>query len=300
MTDTTSQGVSRANRRVGWLFSTPALIAGLIVTVYPLVYLLASSVSRSTLGKPFQDFVGGENFTTAMADGAFTGGLIRTTVFAIVTALVQVALGLGIALLMRQLTRGQNVIRTLILLPLLTPPVMAAVVWKLVLAPNGGLLNSILLQLGIVQEPISLLGSPFWAIVMVAIADSWQWTPFVALIIYAGLLALPESVYEAAQIDGAGPWRGFCHITFPMIMPALMSVLLIKLIISFKIFDLVYVLTSGGPADSSMLSGFLIFRTALREFNVGYAAAQTLLFVIVVTIVTIPVTIIRKRTRWEQ
>ncbi|WP_336644832.1 carbohydrate ABC transporter permease [Microbacterium sp. USHLN186] len=235
-----------------------------------------------------------------MADGAFTGGLIRTTVFAIVTALVQVALGLGIALLMRQLTRGQNVIRTLILLPLLTPPVMAAVVWKLVLAPNGGLLNSILLQLGIVQEPISLLGSPFWAIVMVAIADSWQWTPFVALIIYAGLLALPESVYEAAQIDGAGPWRGFCHITFPMIMPALMSVLLIKLIISFKIFDLVYVLTSGGPADSSMLSGFLIFRTALREFNVGYAAAQTLLFVIVVTIVTIPVTIIRKRTRWEQ
>ncbi|MEJ1089513.1 sugar ABC transporter permease [Microbacterium sp. Mu-80] len=291
--------VGRANRRLGWLFSSPALIAGLIVTVYPLVYLVASSLSRSTLGKPFQEFVGGDNFSAAMADGTFTGGLMRTTVFAIATALFQLVLGLGIALLMRQLTRGQNVIRTIILLPLLTPPVMAAVVWKLVLAPNGGILNAILLQTGITSEPISLLGSPVWAIVMVALADSWQWTPFVALIIYAGLLALPGTVYEAVQIDGAGPWQTFRHITLPMIMPTLTAVLLIKLIISFKIFDLVYVLTSGGPADASMLSGFLIFRTGLREFNVGYAAAQTLLFVIVVTIVTIPVTILRKRTRWE-
>lgn len=291
--------VGKASRRLGWLFSTPALIAGLIVTVYPLIYLLASSMSRSTLGKPFQDFVGGDNFAAAMADGTFTGGLVRTTIFAVSTALFQLGLGLVIALLMRQLTRGQNVIRTIILLPLLTPPVMAAVVWKLVLAPNGGILNAILLESGVITEPLSLLGSPTWAIVMVALADSWQWTPFVALIIYAGLLALPGTVYEAVQIDGAGPWQTFRHITLPMVMPTLTAVLLIKLIISFKIFDLVYVLTSGGPADASMLSGFLIFRTGLREFNVGYAAAQTLLFVIVVTIVTIPVTILRKRTRWE-
>ncbi len=291
--------VGKANRRVGWLFSTPALIAGLIVTIYPLFYLLASSVSESTLGKPFQEFVGGANFAQAMGDDTFVGALIRTTVFAIVTAVVQVALGFVIALLMRQLTRGQNVIRTLILLPLLTPPVMAAVVWKLVLAPNGGLLNAILLQTGITSEPISLLGSPVWAIVMIGLADTWQWTPFVALVIYAGLLALPGSVYEAAQIDGAGPLAMFRHVTFPLALPTLVSVLLIKLIISFKIFDLVYVLTSGGPADASMLSGYLIFRTGMREFDVGYAAAQTLIFVIVVTIVTIPVTILRKRTRWE-
>lgn len=295
----TASRVSRSNRRVGWAFSTPALIAGLIVTVYPLVYLLASSVSESTLGRPFQSFVGGENFAEAFGDATFTGALVRTTVFAIVTSLFQVGLGLTIALLMRQLTRGEHVIRTLILLPLLTPPVMAAVVWKLILAPNGGLLNSVLMQLGWISEPLSLLGSPVWAIWMVGLADSWQWTPFVALIIYAGLLALPQSVYEAAQVEGANAWQTFRYLTFPMILPTLTAVLLIKLIISFKIFDLVYVLTQGGPADSSMLSGFLIFRTAMREFNVGYAAAQTVIFVIVVTLVTIPVTLLRNRTRWS-
>jgi len=289
----------RPGRKIGWAFSTPALIAGLIVTIYPLVYLVASSVSRSTLGRPFQEFVGGDNFAQAFGDSTVTDALVRTTVFAITTAVFQVALGLVIALLMRQLTRGQHVIRTLILLPLLTPPVMAAVVWKLILAPNGGLLNAVLMQLGIVNEPVSLLGSPVWAIVMVGLADSWQWTPFVALIVYAGLLALPQSVYEAAQVEGANPWQTFRYITFPMILPTLTAVLLIKLIISFKIFDLIYVLTAGGPADASMLSGFLIFRTAMREFDVGYAAAQTLIFVIVVTIVTIPVTLLRNRTRWS-
>ncbi len=291
--------VRRPGRRIGWAFSTPALIAGLIVTVYPLGYLLASSVSQSTLGRPFQEFVAADNFARAFEDETFTQALVRTTVFAIVTAVFQVGLGLVIALLMRQLTLGQNVIRTLILLPLLTPPVMAAVVWKLILAPNGGLLNAVLMQLGLIDEPLSLLGSPVWSIFMVGLADSWQWTPFVALIIYAGLLALPQSVYEAAQVEGASPAQTFRYITFPMLLPTLTAVLLIKLIISFKIFDLIYVLTAGGPADASMLSGFLIFRTAMREFDVGYAAAQTLIFVIVVTIVTIPVTLLRNRTRWS-
>lgn len=291
--------VRRPGRRIGWAFSTPALIAGLIVTVYPLGYLLASSLSQSTLGRPFQEFVAADNFARAFGDETFTQALVRTTVFAILTAAFQVGLGLVIALLMRQLTLGQNLIRTLILLPLLTPPVMAAVVWKLILAPNGGLLNSVLMQLGLINEPLSLLGSPVWSIFMVALADSWQWTPFVALIIYAGLLALPQSVYEAAQVEGASPAQTFRYITFPMLLPTLTAVLLIKLIISFKIFDLIYVLTAGGPADASMLSGFLIFRTAMREFDVGYAAAQTLIFVIVVTIVTIPVTLLRNRTRWS-
>lgn len=291
--------VGGSGRRVGWAFSTPALIAGLIVTIYPLGYLLASSVSQSSLGKPFQEFVAADNFAQAFADETFTQALVRTTLFAVIGALFQVGIGLVIALMMRQLTRGQNVIRTLILLPLLTPPVMAAVVWKLILAPNGGLLNSVLMQLGVINEPLSLLGSPVWAIVMVGLADAWQWTPFVALIIYAGLLALPQSVYEAAQVEGASSSQTFRYITFPMLMPTLTAVLLIKLIISFKIFDLIYVLTAGGPADASMLSGFLIFRTAMREFDVGYASAQTLIFVIVVTLVTIPVTLLRNRTRWS-
>lgn len=295
----TASGVSGPRRLLGWAYSTPAVIAGLIVTVYPLLYLIASSLTESTLGKPFQEFVGVENFQKAFTDDGFLTALLRSGVFAVVTALLQVAIGFGIAVLLWRLTRMQNVLRTLILLPLLTPPVMAAVVWKLVLAPGGGLLNAVLMQLGIIDQPVSLLGSTFWAIIVIGLADTWQWVPFIALIVYAGLLALPSSVFEAAAVDGAGSWRTMRHLTIPMIMPTLASVLLIKLIISFKIFDLVYVLTSGGPANSSMLSGYLIFRTAMREFNVGYAAAQTIVFVIVVTLVTLPVTYLRKRARWS-
>lgn len=291
--------MSGPRRLLGWAYSTPAVIAGLIVTVYPLLYLIASSLTESTLGKPFQEFVGVENFQKAFTDDGFLTALLRSGVFAVVTALLQVAIGFGIAVLLWRLTRMQNVLRTLILLPLLTPPVMAAVVWKLVLAPGGGLLNAVLMQLGIIDQPVSLLGSTFWAIIVIGLADTWQWVPFIALIVYAGLLALPSSVFEAAAVDGAGSWRTMRHLTIPMIMPTLASVLLIKLIISFKIFDLVYVLTSGGPANSSMLSGYLIFRTAMREFNVGYAAAQTIVFVIVVTLVTLPVTYLRKRARWS-
>ncbi len=289
---------SKRKRRLGWLLSTPALIAGLVVTVYPLFYLLAASFSKSTLGRPFQAWIGGENFSQALGDQAFTESVARTVAVAVLGALLQVALGLGIALMLKQLTLGRSVIRTLILLPMLTPPVMAAVVWKLFLDPNGGLLNSVLSNLGLISEPLSLLGSPTWSVYMVALADTWQWTPFVALIVFAALMALPDEVYEAAQVEGASGWQTFRYVTLPMVLPALTSVFMIKLIMSFKIFDLIYVLTAGGPGNSSLLSGYLIFRTALREFNVGYASAQTILFVLVVTIVTIPVTMISKRVKW--
>ena len=289
---------NRSRRRLGWLLSTPALFAGLVVTVYPLFYLVAASLSKSTLGLPFQAWVGGENFSQALGDQTFTESVGRTVLVAVCGALLQVVLGLGVALLLKRLTVWQSVMRTLILLPMLTPPVMAAIVWKLFLDPNGGLLNTVLSGLGLISEPLSLLGSPTWSVFMIALADTWQWTPFVALIVFAGLMALPDEVYEAAQMEGANAWQTFRYVTLPMVLPALCSVFMIKLIMSFKIFDLVYVLTAGGPGNSSLMTGYLIFRTALREFNVGYASAQTILFVFVVTLVTIPVTMLSKRVKW--
>lgn len=269
-----------------------------MVSIYPLVYLLMSSVSRSSLGVPFQEWVGGENFSAALSDPAFTGSIWRSLAVSVVGSAFQVGLGLVIALLLRQIVRGNAVVRTLILLPMLTPPVMAAVMWKLLLDPNGGLLNAALSRLGLIDEPLSLLGSPVWSTVMIVLADTWQWTPLAALLIFAGLLALPDEVYEAAQMEGASSRQIFWHITFPLIQPVMLSVFMIKLIMSFKLFDLVYILTAGGPGNSSMLSGYLIFRTALREFNVGLASAQTLLFVLVVTVVTLPIAMLSKRVKW--
>lgn len=289
---------SRGQSRVGWGLASPAIAAGLVVSVYPLVYLVTASLTESTLGKPFQEWVGLSNFAKVIADDTFTNSVVRSVLVAVIGALLQTSLGLAIALALRALIRGVGAITTLILLPLLTPPVMAAVIWKLVLDPSGGVFNGLLLGLGIVDEPISLLGSSTWAIVMIALADAWQWTPFVALLIYAALLTLPDEVYEAAKIDGAGPWRSFVHITLPLVMPALVGIFMIKLILSFKLFDAIYILTAGGPGDTTTLSSYLIFRTGLREFNVAEAAAMTLLFVLVVTIVTLPVMWASKKAKY--
>ncbi|MDQ1247887.1 MAG: transrane type protein [Actinomycetota bacterium] len=289
---------SRGQSRVGWGLASPAIAAGLVVSIYPLVYLVATSVTKSTLGKPFQEWVGLGNFMKVVADETFTDSLVRSVLVAVLGALFQTSLGLAIALALRALVRGVGAITTLILLPLLTPPVMAAVIWKLVLDPTGGVFNGILRGLGFTEEPISLLGSSTWAIVMIALADAWQWTPFVAILIYAALLTLPDEVYEAAKIDGAGPWRSFVNITLPLVMPALIGIFMIKLILSFKLFDAIYILTAGGPGDTTTLSGYLIFRTGLREFNVGAAAAMTLVFVLVVTIVTLPVMWASKKAKY--
>lgn len=289
---------SRGQSRVGWGLASPAIAAGLVVSIYPLVYLVAASVTESTLGKPFQEWVGLDNFAQVVSDQTFTNSVVRSVLVAVIGALFQTSLGLAIALTLRSLIRGVGALTTLILLPLLTPPVMAAVIWKLVLDPSGGVFNGLLLGLGIVDEPISLLGSSTWAIVMIALADAWQWTPFVALLIYAALLTLPDEVYEAAKIDGAGPWRSLVHITLPLVMPALIGIFMIKLILSFKLFDAIYILTAGGPGDTTTLSSYLIFRTGLREFNVAEAAAMTLLFVLVVTIVTLPVMWASKRAKY--
>ncbi len=289
---------SRGQSRVGWGLASPAIAAGLVVSIYPLVYLVATSVTKSTLGKPFQEWVGLGNFVKVVGDETFTDSLVRSVLVAVIGALFQTSLGLAIALALRALVRGVGAITTLILLPLLTPPVMAAVIWKLVLDPTGGVFNGLLRGLGFTEEPISLLGSSTWAIVMIALADAWQWTPFVAILIYAALLTLPDEVYEAAKIDGAGPWRSFVNITLPLVMPALIGIFMIKLILSFKLFDAIYILTAGGPGDTTTLSGYLIFRTGLREFNVGAAAAMTLVFVLVVTIVTLPVMWASKKAKY--
>ncbi|MGF1662983.1 MAG: carbohydrate ABC transporter permease [Kineosporiaceae bacterium] len=293
---TGSPGLQRHRRVRGWLLASPAVAAGVVVSLYPLAYLLASSLSRSTLGRPFQEWVGGENYAEALMDPTVTGSLLRSVVFAVVTAGIQTVLGVVTALLLRDVARGRSVLRAVVLLPLVTPPVMAAVMWRLLLEPNGGLLNAVLREFGLIDAPLSLLGSQTWAIVMIGLADTWQWTPFVTILVLAALLGLPGELLEAAQVEGAGGWATFRYVILPLLAPTLLTVFLIKLIISFKVFDLVHILTFGGPGDATTTSSFLAFRTALREFDVGYAAAQTVLFLVVVTIVILPITQLVRRS----
>lgn len=278
-----------ATDNAGKAMIVPILFGLAIFAILPVIYLIGLAVTKSSLGAPMSNFVGTENFQRALTGGEFGHSLWITSLFAFLVCAIQIVLGLSLALLFDSITRGGGIIRALILLPLMTPPVMVGIAWKLILAPSGGLVNGWLLSLGWIDQPISFFGSTTLAFFSIVIADTWQWTPFVALLCYSALKALPADVYEASALDGAYPVRQFFSITLPMMLPALVAIFLIKLIIAFKTFDLVYILTFGGPGSSTGMSSFLIWRTTLRQFDVGLGASMTLLFALAVTIITLPV-----------
>lgn len=269
--------------------SIPVLLGLAVFALLPILYLVGLAFTKSTLGNPMSQWVGFENLHRALTADDFQYSILITTLFAVLASLIQLCLGLALAILFENMRRNSGVLRALILLPLMTPPVMVGIAWKLMLAPGGGLINGWLLSLGWIAEPISFFGTPYLAFLSVVIADTWQWAPFVALLCFSALKSLPSDVFEASALDGAYPWRQFFTITLPMMKPALVAVFLIKFVIAFKTFDLVYILTFGGPGTSTAFSSFMIWRTTLREFDVGSGAAMTLLFAIAVTIITMPV-----------
>lgn len=285
--------MTRQRRLVPWLMVAPMILGLLAFAVYPLIYLAVLSASNSLLGQPFQAWVGLDNYRAAITDDIFIGSLLRSLGFAIPVSVVELGLGLAIAVLLHGSIRGGHVVRTLILLPLMTPPIMVAVAWKLILHPVGGLLNASLLRLDLVDKPVTFLGSSTWAFPAVGLADAWQWTPFVVLLAYAALQAQPEEIQQAALVDGASTWRAFWSITLPMIVPALIAIALLRLIMAFKLFDLVYALTQGGPGFDTTVGTFQIYRVALERFDVGYGAAQTILFGVAVGLATLPVVLLR-------
>lgn len=279
----------------GWLMLTPALLAVAVVALYPLVYTIAVSMTRSSLGQPFQEFIGGQNFAAILSQGATLETVVRSLSFALPSAALAVVLGTVVALAMHSLRRRGQVARALILLPLMTPPVMAAVIWRLMMAPTGGLFNNVLRGVDVVTEPVLFLGSTPAAMISLVVVDVWQWTPFCVLLIYAGLQALPGDVYEAAQVDGASPFRTLWSVTIPLLLPTIITVLLLKVIVSFKVFDLVFIMTSGGPGLDTTVASYDIYKTALQQFNLGAAGAQTIIFLILVAVVVLPLTALRDR-----
>jgi multiple sugar transport system permease protein len=292
----------REKRRTRWTgraLLAPAVIAILIVAIYPLAYIVAAAFSESSLGQPFTDWVGFDNFTTVLGDGVTLPSLGRSLIFAIPSALLALVAGPVVALSLDAAVKGGRIIRVLLLLPLMTPPVMAGVIWKLMLAPTGGLLNNVVQMASPGADPIAFLGSSPMAMISLIVVDAWQWTPFCVLLVFAALQTLPGEVYEASQVDGAGVWQTFWRITFPLVLPSLVTVLLLKLVVSFKVFDLVFIMTGGGPGFDTTVSSYEIYRTALQTFDVGAAAAQTIAFLVLVTLVIVPLNAVRQRLHRE-
>jgi multiple sugar transport system permease protein len=278
--------------RTKFLFIGPAVVWILAFTIFPLLYALYTSLYSFRYGQRL-GFTGLENFARLFTDSNLLSSLRITLTFVVGTVTVQMVLGVALALLLSREIRGSNVIRGIATLPLFATPVAVGYLAITLYYERNGPLNSLIRALG--GENIPWLSDPTWALVSVILVDIWQWTPFVFLITLAGLQSLPSELYDAARVDGASAAQNFRFLTLPLLAPLLWLILLLRMVEAFRVFDIPTSLTLGGPGRATEVYSLYTYRTALRFFDHGYAAAQgILLLVIVMFIVTLIFTRVRE------
>ncbi len=221
-------------------------------------------------------FVGLANFVHLLQDARFWSSLGTTLYFALVAVTLEVLLGLGVALLLHRSFPGRGLARAAVLLPWALPTVVAARMWEWIYNPDVGIVNHLLQRAGAISSPVSWLGDPFWAIHAAILADVWKTTPFAALILLAGLSAIPADIVRAARVDGAGATAVFLEVTLPLLRPALVVTVLFRFLDSFRIFDALYVLTGGGPANTTETLAVYVYKTLFQTLRFGYGSALAL------------------------
>ena len=267
-----SDFVRYCDRNASWLMPLPAMLATAILIVFPVIYLLYMSVHEwFLLGSKEPLFIGVGNYLNLLSDERFIGGMQRTGVFVLLGLVVQIPLGMAIAVLFNEHFPGRGLLRTLILLPMVATPVAMALVWVMMLDPGMGVMNYFLSWVGI--RGVAWLSDSAIVIPTLVIVDTWQWTPMVALICLAGLATLPIEPFEAARIDGANAWQRFWSLTVPMVWPTLMVAVMFRLIDLLKVIEHIYVMTRGGPGFASETINVYNFLSGLYYYKVGYGSA---------------------------
>ncbi len=254
----------------------PAALFLVVLTLLPIALLATLSVGKLAwvAGQAGFSFVGLRNFADLPADTLLRASFRNTLVFALAAVTAQIVLGLGLAVLTSGTRRGRVAYRTTFLLPMLLPGIVVGAIWKLMYGFDYGVINQLL---GLVNlDPQNWLGSRQLALGSIIVVDIWHWTPFCYLLLLAGLESLPQDVYEAARIDGAGAWRTFRHVTLPLLAPAITVTFTFRLIMAFKVFDEVYLLSGGGPGTATEVISFTIYRRFFTEDRAGYGAAMSL------------------------
>ena len=256
----------------------PLLVFMLAMVVFPLGYAIYLSLNAFVFGGE-PSFIGLGNYATMVGDPQFWNGLRLTVTLYVVSLVLQLVLGTALGLFLFNLDRARGIIRTVMMSPFMLPPVVVGMVAIVILDPGLGVANYVLQSLGL--PPLLWLASPDWVILTVALIDTWQWTPFVALIVLGGLQSLPARVYEAAEIDGAVGWRRFVYITLPLLGPTLVTAAVLRSVDLLRFFDVIYITTQGGPGFSSSTLNIYAYRRGFEFFDIGYATA------IMVTLATI-------------
>jgi multiple sugar transport system permease protein len=281
-------------------FASPSLFLIALVIVFPLIYAFYLSLQNFDLSVgPESDFVGAKNYVEALTrDGRFWGSVWNTGVIIVPSLIVELLLGLGVALLLNRKIRGRPIITALIAIPAMVSPVMAAMAWRMLFGVKYGGINNLGRQLGLIDVYFDWFGSTFISIVAIVLVEVWHNTPFMMLVLLAGLQSIPLELYDAAKADGASPAQSFWHVTLPLLKFTMAVGIMIRLIDLTKLFGLIYVLTFGGPGSSTETVAFNTYLVGFSDFRMSYAAALSYLIVggtLVLTLVFLWITRMRER-----
>jgi len=284
--------VSKLDRQyaiAGYLMLAPALLVIAFVTLFPILYSIWMSLNtiQSTFNGFSFSFTGLTNYGIVFSNQQFWQALEFTLMYAVVTVCVELVLGLLVALALNQPIRGRGLAVAVMLVPWTLITVISAQMWDYIYNGVYGVLNYLLQSLHIIHSPVLWLGSPGLATISMMVADIWKTTPFVTMILLAGLQLIPDELYEAAKIDGATAWGRFWHVTFPLLRPSLGLATLFRILQAFGLFDLPFVLTGGGPGTSTTSIAMLAYRAIFNDGNYGPGTAVAVTTVVMVIILAV-------------
>ncbi|ULA64769.1 MAG: Trehalose/maltose transport system permease protein MalF [Nitrospira sp.] len=288
-----------SERAWGYLLSAPAFVLLGFVALAPIGAALWLSLYRRMPVFGVDEFIGAAHYIQLWSDERFWAACRVTLYFTALSVAAELVVGFGLALLLDRLTNrsGQSSPweQAMILLPWAVPTVVSAQIWKWLYQPDYGLLNYLLLQFGLIAAPIDWLADPDWAIHAAVVMDVWKTTPFVTLLLLAGLKALPQDLYAAAKVDGAGSWEQFRRITLPLLMPIVLIVLVFRTMDGVRVFDAVFVLTSGGPGNTTETLSIYAYKTLFQTLQFGYGSAlATAMFILVAGLSALYVVLLRR------
>ena len=292
------KSIESQTQRTGFYLLLPAIAVLLLVFAYPIGRSLWLGLFAQNLGTELQPvFIGLDNYVRILGDGHFWQTFWITLRFTVISVALELLLGLGIALVLNRPFQGRSAVRTIAILPWALPTALIALGWTWIFNDQYGIANDILLRLGLLQTGINWLGEPFTATVALIIADVWKTTPFISIILLAGLQSIPTDLYEAYAIEGASAWQRFWHITLPLLLPQIIIAVLFRFAQAFGIFDLMQVMTGGGPGGATEVVSLYIYANAMRYLDFGYASALIVVTFLLLLAVIALCSVIIQRSR---
>lgn len=270
-----------------WLTFSPAFAFMLLFSALPLINLFVTSFQNVTWTGGQADYTaaGLSHYFALPSDVLFRAGILNTIIFAFFAVGGQAVLGLALALFTTKITRGRTIYRAIFILPILIPGIVIGAIWKLMLNFDFGLINKLLGMIAI--APHDWLGGSDTALLSVIVVDIWHWTPFCFLLFLAGLESLPQDVFEAANMDGANAWQEFIYVTLPLMIPTIVVTVAFRLVLAFKVFDEVYLLTGGGPGTSTEVISFTLYQRFFTEDQLGYGSAMSVAVIFMVCLLLV-------------